>query len=704
MEKFTFYLLLLFSISASAQLSSDFIHIDQFGYLPQDEKIAVISNPQVGFNSSNNFIPSNTLELRNFSNDQVVFTNSPTIWNGGATHKQSGDRGWWFDFSSFNTPGEYYVHDPVANESSAVFKIENGVYNEVFKAAARMFYYNRCNDTKEMPYAEAPWADGMNFMNPLQDANCRYYFDKDNVALEKDLTGGWFDAGDYNKYVTFAFRTVDDLLWAFEENPQAFGDDWNIPESNNGLPDLIDELKWEFDWLLKMNNSDGSTIIKMGSQSHSENFSAPPSINTDQRFYGKTCTSASIAAAAMFAHGAEVFKKIPSLQSYAQTLEERAIKSWEYVLPFLDQNNLETGCDSGEIKSGDADWTEKEQKENALVAAVYLYRLTNNNSYNTYVSNNYNQIPRYTSMELDQNNMPFNDALLTYASLDGADETAKQEITAVFTDLSGNNWLKYYGVTDEDLYLAHMPDWGYNWGSNRNKAIYGNLNKLVSKMAINPNESDSFLGYIDRNVHYFHGTNPMGLVYLTNMKAYDAEKSCNEMFHLWFNDNTDWDHADNSLYGPAPGYIVGGPNPQYTISALTPPHGQPMQKSYLDFNSTPNESWQISEPAIYYQAAYLRMLANKITADETLSITDHSVFDQQIFVYPNPTEDQITINGLQVGDKITLSNMLGQKIQEVKANNAEIIMPVKYLNQGIYIVDIKKRNNKHRESHKIVKR
>lgn len=54
----------------------------------------------------------------------------------------------------------------------------------------------------------------MNFMNPLQDANCRNIFDRDNAALERELSGGWFDAGDYNKYVTFASSSVHDLLWA----------------------------------------------------------------------------------------------------------------------------------------------------------------------------------------------------------------------------------------------------------------------------------------------------------------------------------------------------------------------------------------------------------------------------------------------------------------------------------------------------------
>ena len=139
----------------------------------------------------------------------------------------------------------------------------------------------------------------MNFTNPLQDADCRYVYDAENAALEKDLTGGWFDAGDYNKYVTFAHTAVHDLLWAYRNNPDVFGDNWNIPESGNGIPDILDEIKWETDWLLKMANPDGSVIIKMGSIDYDDNSNAPPSANTDRRYYGPTCTSASIATASL---------------------------------------------------------------------------------------------------------------------------------------------------------------------------------------------------------------------------------------------------------------------------------------------------------------------------------------------------------------------------------------------------------------------
>ena len=105
---------------------------------------------------------------------------------------------------------------------------------------------------KEKPYAEEPWTDGAAFIGPGQDKEARYVNDKENASMAKNLSGGWMDAGDYNKYVTFAGSAVHMLLTAYEQNPKIFSDDFNIPESGNGIPDLIDEVKYELDWIKKM--------------------------------------------------------------------------------------------------------------------------------------------------------------------------------------------------------------------------------------------------------------------------------------------------------------------------------------------------------------------------------------------------------------------------------------------------------------------
>src|SRR5471030_1646855 len=100
------------------------ICVDQFGYLPDGKKVAVISDPMKGYNSFDRYTPGIKIQVLT-RGGKVILEGSPTIWNNGEVHQDSGDRGWWFDFSSIKTPGEYYVYDPSTHKRSAVFKIGN---------------------------------------------------------------------------------------------------------------------------------------------------------------------------------------------------------------------------------------------------------------------------------------------------------------------------------------------------------------------------------------------------------------------------------------------------------------------------------------------------------------------------------------------------------------------------------------------------
>jgi len=601
---------LFFVITTNTFGQSTFIHVDQFGYLPSADKVAVLSNPITGYNANDSYTPPAIIELRDANTNAIVFSAAPDVWNSGATHIGSGDKGWWFDFSAVTAPGSYYVYDATNDESSAIFEINANIYNEILKAAGRMYFYNRCGATKTATHAGANWADDISF---TQDQNTRYINDPNNTAIEKDMSGGWFDAGDFNKYVTFAHGAIHNLLWAYQENTDNFGDDWNIPESGNGIPDIIDEIKWELDFLLKMTNADGSVHIKMGSQNYSDNSATPPSANTDTRFYGPTCTSASISIASMLSHAAKVFEEFPTFSSYTQTLQDNAEAAWNYTLTHLNNNTLEVNCDDGSIVSGDADWTEEEQRHNAITAAIHLFDLTGNASYNEYLIENVaDSRPMGVNYLWDNYNLNAVDALLLYTTLDNSDADLTNDILDIATTQVNNNYNDYFGWTTLDLYRAHMPDWSYHWGSSSPKAAFGALNKVLIKYGIVPASANSFEQRAAEQLHYFHGVNPQGLVYLSNMSSYGAERSLNEIYHGWFWDGSDWDNAATSLYGPAPGFVPGGPNQYYDADmSLTPPYNQPLQKSYLDWNTDfPQNSWEITEPGIYYQANYLRLLSS----------------------------------------------------------------------------------------------
>src|SRR5262245_51653699 len=84
---------------------SDFIVVDQFGYLPEAQKVAVIRDPQTGYDADKSFTPGGTLALVNMTTGDTVLTAAPVPWNSGATDPSSGDKAWWFDFSKVTAPG-----------------------------------------------------------------------------------------------------------------------------------------------------------------------------------------------------------------------------------------------------------------------------------------------------------------------------------------------------------------------------------------------------------------------------------------------------------------------------------------------------------------------------------------------------------------------------------------------------------------------
>jgi hypothetical protein len=177
------------------------------------------------------------------------------------------------------------------------------------------------------------------------------------------------------------------------------------------------------------------------------------------------------------------------------------------------------------------------------------------------------------------------------------------------------------------------PLHAYVWGSNQAKAGQGNMFADVVTFSVDATENAGAMRAAERYVHYVHGVNPLQFVYLSNMPG--ATKGVTRFFHTWFARGSQWDAFGVSKYGPPPGFLVGGPNPGYSwdrccpsgcgsgrwgfggganakcgSGVLTPPGGQPAQKSYLDFNDNwPLDSWQVSEPDDIYQAQWVRLLS-----------------------------------------------------------------------------------------------
>lgn len=611
-----------------------YILVDQFGYRPVDKKIAVIKNPQVGLDSTVHFIPGTHYEVINMKDGKSVFSGSPSIWNGGATQAQSGDKGWWFDFTSVETPGHYYLVDKDNNVRSPTFYIGENIYKDVFKAAVKVYYYQRSGVAKVTPYADSCWTDTATYTGAGQDGSAEdlrhHQAPGTYPSAIRDMSGGWYDAGDTNKYVTFAMMPIHLLLTAYEQHPSLFTDNYNIPESGNGLPDIIDEVKWEMDWLKKMQNSDGTVALKVGKVTDS-NTAPPLSLDPDLKYYIASCTSSTVSAASMYAHASLVFSQFPALQTEALVLKTKAISAWTQFMVKYNAGTLEASCDDQTIQAGDADYSVNDQKAVGGVAAVYLFALTGDTAYETYLNTNYTFMTpfvdswsRYDAFQ--------GDALSYYLTLSNANSSLKTTFTTRrLNDVLYNNPTMYNIVDNDDLYRSHMPDDQLHWGSNTVRSLYGVSNMNVIKNNVVATNQSQFKERALGALHYIHGVNPFGWTYLTNMYKLGATSSVNKAHHYWFKAGSIWEDAKLSTCGPAPGYLTGGPNKNTnmcTVGGSQPwnnlicPAGEPLnlqppQKAYRDsgvgWNAATQEQeygYDTTEPSNVYQSAYIRLLAN----------------------------------------------------------------------------------------------
>lgn len=692
----------------------EFIKIDQFGYKPNDEKVAVISNPIIGYNNTSTFSPGATYQVRDWTTNAVVFTGSITPWNGGATQTQSGDKVWHFTFTTFTTTGSYYIFDVTNNVGSYRFEINTCVYNDVLKSALRMFYYQRCGMAKAFPYCDTGYVDGICHKGTQQDTDCRLY-NNTNISTSKDLSGGWHDAGDYNKYVNFAYPALIDLLLAYEKYPAVWTDNNNIPESGNGIPDILDEVKYELDWLIKMQGTDSSLISVIGGGSAS-----PNSADVAFRRYGPPTTAASLTGANVFALGAIQFAAIGQT-TYAANLQARAIKAYAWA---VNHPNI-TFYNAGTLAAGEQQTGTYETDMRRLTASVYLYALTGNTAYRTYFDANYTNAQLLMWSYAYPFQGPEQDGLLYYTKIAGATSSVRTAILNAYSNsMQTNNAdnLPAY-INQTDAYRAYMANNNYTWNSNQTKSRQGNMFLAMNEYTLNAANATNYHNAASGFVHYMHGVNPISKVYLSNMKKLGAENYVKQFYHSWFyHGSALWDENGVSTYGPAPGYIPGGPNPSYAKDPccsgscstqpgcalnVTPPMGQPIQKSYKDFNeSWPVNSWEITEAGIYTNAAYVRMLSKfcSIGCVTSTGLNEDTNYISQLKLYPNPAGDKLFISlQNEVKTNCTIYSVTGQKIEtgEYPKGISTVELNVSHLTPGIYFIETMSENGK--QTAKLVK-
>lgn len=642
------------TLPLQAQSLSHQIKVDQFGYRPGALKHVIFADPEQGQNASDPYTYGSAFEIRRASDGVKVWPASGTapiaVQNGGAVAPIYGDKVAWGDFSEFTTPGEYHVVDVTRNVRSPKFRIGNDVYNAPLYHATRMYFYNRANTAISATHG-GNWTHALDMTGPNQMSQAQFY-DTQARGDAKDMTGGWYDAGDYNKYVSFTTSALWFLLEAYERNPGIFTDARNLPESGNGVKDMLDEIRYELNWLLKMqetrsgNANYGGVYSIVGSLGGGASVIGDPAANTAQYYYSSATTWSTASFAASTAHAARIFASVDS--AYSTTLRAAAERAWDYLVarPSMTPSSG-NDTSNGAVGAGDSTGGGGADLRLRILAAAELYRLTGTAKYRDYFLANHN-----SSAAADNGHHPYlqgkmfpsqaeelNLAYMTYCqTTHPTDSTivnnAKLALRAMCTD-----------VVNIQLDAYRSGWWNlYYWSSNSMRAKWAAMLLHGVRLGVNSVSGAShtdakYLEVAEDMLHYFHGRNALGMVYLTNMGPKGANliegKSPVELYHYWFGEGSIYDGVAGSNRGPAPGFLVGGPA-KYTYDSagnwdgayggpVTPPAGQPEDKSYLDFNTVwiPNQpgnkgnpgSYVVSEPGIYYQASYVLLLSAFAASD-----------------------------------------------------------------------------------------
>jgi endoglucanase len=639
---------LLLSAPAVAAPVSTSIKLDNFGYRTSSTKYAIFTAD-----------PGTTIELRNTSDTTVYTVPTANIVSKTAdTH--SGDAVWRVDFSGFTTAGTYRIYSSTLGVQSYDFTIANDVYASAVRQAMKTFYYQRCNTPKATTYA-GNWAD-----------TTACHTGDSSMGVETghlnhgtlDLSGGWHDAGDYNKYVwRYNALAIYFLLRSYEDNPNAFPDDsLNIEDASaNTTPDILDEVKWELDWMKKMQltgtETNGSgyagAVLSRIQQSNRTLFNSPPSADTTVRYYYDPDLESAAVLAGSFAYASRIYGTVSAYSTYAATLKDSANKAWDWL---ADQSESGASNDVKRIKV----WAAAEifRINTGLTDQTSIDRA---NEAQAYVDGFHSS---WAASGLSLNNPQSFDTLaaFTYYGTSAGTQTIRDRMKALLQD--GVATLLYYR---QDNYENGMQSYHYDWSSNAARAAHGLFLQIASRLGTYRSDwySAAYVqGHSEEFLHYLHGRNPLSMVYLTNMASLGGEHSVWQLYHGWFGaagkshsvsnyigkpssvtesaypyysgtDNHGVSDNKSSTYGPAPGFVPGGPNPHYvdnlsdcrdTVNAsagggtANPPIGSAYNKYYRDWNDTtwvadstsvPGGkracAWRLNENSISVQAMYVAL-------------------------------------------------------------------------------------------------
>jgi endoglucanase len=329
------------------------VHINQVGYRADAPKVALIYA-----------CPSGKFSLVDCRSGKVVFagkTSKNAYWTaaGGDVCRA--------DFSSFKVPGRYLIK--VGKVSSFPFNIgAHGAYDSLTVSAIKAYYLWRASTDIQSRYAAF---GGYDYARAAGNPDTSVFVHPDVASTvlpagsRLSSPGGWYDAGDYDKYTVSACVTLHSLASAYDLNPDYFRHlDLNIPESDDEVPDILNEMMWEYKWLLTMQDADGSVFCKVSSLRFSK--MVMPSADTSRRYMMGKSTAAALNFAAAMAIASRIYApyeaQYPGFSQKVLSAAERAF-AWAMAnnkLVFHNPEGVNTGEYSDDLIADKFFWAESE--------------------------------------------------------------------------------------------------------------------------------------------------------------------------------------------------------------------------------------------------------------------------------------------------------------------------------------------------------
>ena len=270
------------------------------------------------------------------------------------------------DFSAVDEPGDYYLDVPGVGRSVA-FRIGPDVYDGELAAVMLGFYGWRSGVDLSFEYHGTSFGHSAGH---LDDALLDYV--DDQVGVRRDGAGGWYDAGDYGKYLPTAAESVNTMLAAWE----LFGDNLEhlelpfIVDQNDALPDFLDELKFELDWLLKMAYADGSGRVHHKINSPRFPGFVLPADDPTTRYFSNYSTAATAEFVATMAKAARAFAPYDdATDGYSEKLLEAARLAYD----FLREHPENVRYDNSVLAAGEY---QKDDTDDRIWAAAELWETT----------------------------------------------------------------------------------------------------------------------------------------------------------------------------------------------------------------------------------------------------------------------------------------------------------------------------------------